>query len=145
MPAFSYIALDSSGKQVSGSFTVSTRSEVYRKLETQRLTPVKISEDAKTGEALKQEVEDAAPPPVLKRAQLILFTEELADLLDGGLQLEQALRVMHERQESVVIRNVSGRIREQLREGAMFSKALQAASPSFDELYCNLTAAGEVS
>ncbi len=145
MPAFSYIALDPSGKQVTGSLSVSTRAEVYRKLETQRLTPVKVSEDAKTGEALKQETADAAPPPVLKRAQLILFTEELADLLDGGMQLEQALRVMHERQESVIIRTVSGRIREQVREGAMFSKALQNASPSFDDLYCNLAAAGEVS
>ncbi len=82
---------------------------------------------------------------MLKRAQLILFTEELADLLDGGMQLEQALRVMHERQESVIIRTVSGRIRDQVREGAMFSKALQNASPSFDDLYCNLAAAGEVS
>ncbi len=145
MPAFSYIALDPSGKQVTGSLSVSTRAEVYRKLETQRLTPVKVSEDAKTGEALKQETADAAPPPVLKRAQLILFTEELADLLDGGMQLEQALRVMHERQESVIIRTVSGRIRDQVREGAMFSKALQNASPSFDDLYCNLAAAGEVS
>jgi general secretion pathway protein F/type IV pilus assembly protein PilC len=145
MPAFSYIALDASGKQVTGSLSVSTRAEVYRKLESQRLTPVKVSEDAKTGEALKQETADAAPAPVLKRAQLILFTEELADLLDGGMQLEQALRVMHERQESVIIRTVSGRIRDQVREGAMFSKALQNASPSFDDLYCNLAAAGEVS
>jgi general secretion pathway protein F/type IV pilus assembly protein PilC len=145
MPAFSYIALDASGKQVTGSLSVSTRAEVYRKLEGQRLTPVKVSEDAKTGEALKQETADAAPAPVLKRAQLILFTEELADLLDGGMQLEQALRVMHERQESVIIRTVSGRIRDQVREGAMFSKALQNASPSFDDLYCNLAAAGEVS
>jgi general secretion pathway protein F/type IV pilus assembly protein PilC len=52
---------------------------------------------------------------------------------------------MHERQESPILRRVSGRIRERVREGMMFSKALQQASPSFDELYCNLTAAGEVS
>ena len=82
---------------------------------------------------------------MLKRALLIHFTEELADLLDGGLQLEQALRVMEERQDSPVIRRVSKRIRDQVREGATFSKALHSASPSFDDLYCNLAAAGEVS
>lgn len=146
MPAFAYTALDSAGQQVTGSLSVSSRAEAYRRLESQRLTPIKVAEDAAGAKsANKAETKDDAPAPVLKRAQLILFTEELADLLDGGLQLEQALRVMHERQESPILRRVSGRIREQLREGAMFSKALQHASPSFDELYCNLAAAGEVS
>jgi type II secretory pathway component PulF len=146
MPAFAYTALDAAGKQVTGSLSVSTRAEAYRKLEAQRLVPIKVSEDevaAKAAAVVKAEGE--GPPPKLSRAQLILFTEELADLMDGGLQLEQALRVMHERQESPILRKVSGRIREQLREGAMFSKALQHASPSFDEMYCNLSAAGEVS
>ena len=130
MPAFTYIALDGTGKQVTGSLTGSTRAEIYRKLETQFLTPVKVSEDVSdaAAKAAKAEKKESSTPIHLKRAQLILFTEELADLLDGGLQLEQALRVMHERQESPIIRNVSGRIREQLREGAMFSKALHAAS-----------------
>jgi general secretion pathway protein F/type IV pilus assembly protein PilC len=83
-------------------------------------------------------------PMKLKRAQLILFTEELADLLDGGLQIEQALRVMQERQEAVAIRRIAGILREQLREGSTVAKALKKASPSFDDLYCNLVAAGEV-
>jgi len=146
MPAFAYTAIDAAGQQVSGSLSVPSRAEAYRRLEAQRLTPIKVAEDSAAAKsASKSETADNAPAPVLKRAQLILFTEELADLLDGGLQLEQALRVMHERQESAVLRRVSGRIREQLREGATFSKALQFASPSFDELYCNLAAAGEVS
>ncbi len=146
MPSFSYIALDGTGKQVNGTLSVTTRAEAYRKLESQQLTPVKVSEEA-VAAAAKQAAKKAAQdaPPVLKRALLIHFTEELADLLDGGLQLEQALRVMNERQESPTIRRVSGLLRDQLREGAAFSKALQNASPSFDDLYCNLAAAGEVS
>lgn len=145
MPAFAYTALDTAGKQVTGSLTVSTRAEAYRKLEVQRLTPVNITEEVREGKEVKVGPKDNTPPPVLKRAQLIYFTDELADLLDGGLQLEQALRVMHERQESPIIRRVSGLIRDQIREGATFSKSLQNASPSFDDLYCNLCAAGEAS
>ena len=148
MPAFAYTALDSAGKKVSGLLSVSTRAEVYRSLESQSLTPIKVAEDVNDAKNIaKTDAQSAAleAPPVLKRAQLILFTDELADLLDGGLQLEQALRVMHERQESLALRKVSGRIREHVREGATFSKALHLASPSFDELYCNLAAAGEAS
>lgn len=145
MPSFSYTALDAAGQKTTGTLSVSTRAEVYRRLEAQKLTPVNVSEQAKDQATSKETAAAAAPPPKLKRVQLILFTEELADLMDGGLQLEQALRVMHERQESPILRNVSGRIRDQIREGATFSKALQNASPSFDELYCNLAAAGEAS
>lgn len=146
MPSFTYIALDGTGKQVNGSMSVPTRAEAYRKLESQQLTPVKVREEDAAA-AAKQAAKAAAaqPPPLLKRAQLIHFTVELADLLDGGLQLEQALRVMSERQESPAICRVSSLIREQLREGATFSKALQNASPSFDDLYCNLATAGELS
>jgi len=145
MPSFAYTALDATGKQVTGSLSVTTRAEAYRKLESQRLTPVKVSEEAKAAAAKAEQKVDEGPPPVLKRALLIHFTEELADLLDGGLQLEQALRVMEERQDSPIVRRVSKLIRDQVREGAMFSKALQNASPSFDDLYRNLVAAGEVS
>jgi type II secretory pathway component PulF len=145
VPAFSYTALDAAGQTTTGTLTVPTRAEVYRRLESQRLTPVSVNEQAKDSKASSEPAKDQLAPTKLKRVQLILFTEELADLMDGGLQLEQALRVMHERQESPVLRRVSGRIREQIREGATFSKALQNASPSFDELYCNLSAAGEAS
>lgn len=146
MPAFQYTALDSNGDQVSGQLQASTRSEVYRQLESQFLTPIQVAEQSGHAEKSKEKkLLKSGAKPTLKRAQLIHFTDELADLLDGGLQLDQALRVMHERQESPVLRQIGGSLREQIREGATFSKSLQATSPSFDELYTNMAAAGEVS
>jgi general secretion pathway protein F/type IV pilus assembly protein PilC len=81
----------------------------------------------------------------LGRGPLIQFTEELADLLDAGVQLQQALSIMAERQQHAGVKKVSARLRELLRDGATFSQALDEASPSFDDLYCNLVAAGEAS
>src|SRR5690606_30083373 len=81
----------------------------------------------------------------LKRQEMVLFTEELADLLDAGMNLERALKVLAERQANASIRAVAGCLREEIREGARFSKALGLASPSFDELSTSLVAAGEAS
>lgn len=147
MPTFAYTALNTSGQTVTGSLAVASRAEAFRKLEAQALTPVKVAEESKAareagGAAAK--AEDNTPAK-LKRSQIILFTEELADMLDGGLQIDQALRVITERQEDPALRRVSGILRDQLREGSTVAKALKKASPSFDELYCNLVAAGEVS
>lgn len=146
MPLFDYSALSAAGKTVSGNLQAQTRADVFRKLESQSLTPVRVTEQAseKSTAAAAAKAAASLEPVKLKRAQLILFTEELADLLDGGLQIEQALRVMQERQEAVAIRRISGILREQLREGSTVAKALKKASPSFDDLYCNLVAAGEV-
>lgn len=147
MPVFEYSALSLSGESRTGNLQAASRSEAYRKLEAQALTPVRVNEqgDAKSGSKAKAADAAASGPIKIKRNQLIHFTEELADLLDGGLQIDQALRVMHERQESLVLRKVASMLRDDLREGATLSKALRKASPSFDDLYCNLVAAGEVS
>lgn len=147
MPNFAYTALNTSGQTVSGSLAVASRAEAFRKLESQSLTPVKVAEESKSAKAASTAAAKAADntPAKLKRTQIILFTEELADMLDGGLQIDQALRVIAERQEDPGLKRVSTILRDQLREGSTVSKALKKASPSFDELYCNLVAAGEVS
>ena len=149
MPAFTYTALNTSGQQVSGKLTVGSRAEVFRKLESQSLTPMKVIEDASAGKSQRASAKAQAAgdfeAPKLKRAQIILFTEEMADLLDGGLQIDQALRVMEERQEAAAIKKVSTILRNEVREGSNISKALRKASPSFDDLYVNMVAAGEAS
>ncbi len=147
MPNFAYTALDASGNTVNGSVNVRTKLEAYRELERNALHPVSVREAAASPAKAQERTREAnkTGPVRLKRTLLILFTSELADLLDAGLQLEMALRIMEERQENASIKRVSQILRDEIREGAKFSKALRKASPSFDELYVNLIAAGEAS
>lgn len=149
MPSFTYTALSSTGQQVSGKLQVGTRAEAFRRLESQSLTPMKVVEEAGAASTAKGKAVAQATAiseqPKLKRAQLITFTEELADLLDGGLQIDQALRVMEERQDAVNVKKISTILRNEIREGSTISKALKKASPSFDDMYINMTAAGEAS
>ncbi len=84
-------------------------------------------------------------PVKLKKNDVIMFTEELSDLLGAGLQLEPALRIMESRDELSGVKDVTAILRAKIRDGSSFSAALKSASPSFGELYCNLAAAGEVS
>lgn len=150
MPSFQYTAIDASGKQVSGKLVVRNKGEAYRELEAKTLIPVIVEAGGEEAPGKKMGGLFAAKavqsgPAKLKRPEVTLFTEELADLLDAGMQLEQALKILHERQANAAIRAVSGLLREEIREGTRFSKALGKASPSFDELYRSLVAAGEAS
>lgn len=151
MPSFTYTAITTAGKQVTGSLVVRNKSEAYRELETKGLTPVVVATgpEAATSPRKARKVlplsSEKSENPKLKRQELVLFTEELADLLDAGMQLERALKILHDRQANSSIQAVSGILREEIREGARFSKALAKASPSFDELYRSLVSAGEAS
>ncbi|MBL9153944.1 MAG: type II secretion system F family protein [Verrucomicrobiales bacterium] len=148
MPSFAYTAIDNAGKRVSGNLAGRNKAEAYRQLEAKSLIPVTVEAVAdEAAAAAKAKAKDAAArgPVPLSRPLVILFTEELADLLDAGVQLEGALRVLHERQTNKAIRDVAGTLREEIREGAKFSSALKKASPAFDDLYRNLVAAGEAS
>ncbi|MES2709651.1 MAG: type II secretion system F family protein [Verrucomicrobiota bacterium] len=106
-----------------------------------------IAKAAKNGKPVKpSDAKILAMGPVkLKRNDVIMFTEELSDLLAAGLQLEPALKIMESRDELSAVKDVTTILRTRIRDGASFSQSLKAASNSFGELYCNLAAAGEVS
>ncbi len=160
MASFYYEAVGSDGTSASGSLDAANRNEAFQKLSQKGLQPY-VLKDAAGGKAdtadLRDGVEAATPVPgkergasgkgvaVLKRSQVIQFTEELSDLLGAGLQLEPALRSMEERGELSGLKVVIQKVREEVRDGASFSQALRKASPSFGEMYCSLAQAGEVS
>ncbi len=165
MPLFAYKALATNGSVTTGEIDAADRPEALRKLDRKGLQPVNLRETASAVPARKTQgktrektdtsrqaskaatAEDAIPegPIKLKRQEVVLFTEELSDMLAAGLQLEPALKSMENRQELGNLKAVSYKIRQIVRDGVNFSVALKKVSPSFGPLYCSLAAAGEAS
>jgi type II secretory pathway component PulF len=147
MPSFVYEAVGRTGERVRGEVVAQNRAEAFRKLDRDRLQPIKIQEKDGAPAASAASLEQSQPlgKVRLSRAQVILFTEELSDLLDAGLQIEQALRVMEARKELSKIKQIAMSLRQRVREGSSLSNALRQASSSFGDLYCNLVSAGEIS
>lgn len=145
MNTFIYRALDKAGKTRSGELMAVSKTEAYRQLDKEQLQPLSLTLKT-TG---SQDAADNKIVPLgsikLKHSQIITFTEELSDLLEAGLQLEPALRIMEQRDELSSLKHLTIALRQQLREGVSFSKALRNTSKSFDDLYCNLAQAGEIS
>ena len=162
MASFTYKALNGGGSVVTGSLDAGDRGEALRQLGRKGLQPVSMSENAESKVSPKKNSGKSAPgaagvakvkeeevipegPIKLKRGEIVLFTEELSDMLAAGLQLEPALKAMENRQELGNLKVVSSKIRQLVRDGNSFSSALKRVSPSFGSLYCNLAAAGEAS
>ncbi|HEV3271405.1 MAG TPA: type II secretion system F family protein [Candidatus Methylacidiphilales bacterium] len=154
MAVFAYQGTGERGERRSGEVDAPSRSEALRRLAMDRIQPLTLVAKA---DASPSKARDEAPSGKARREtsptggirlstpQLILFTDELADFLNSGLQLEPALHLMENRDEHSPVKTVAAFLREKVRDGMSFSEALRIASPSFDDLYCNLVAAGEVS
>ena len=149
MALFSYHAVRRDGGRVSGQVEAQSRTEAFRKLDRESLQPISLvqQEGVETNGARAPEISGTLPTRNIRLSggQIILFTEEMSDLLDAGLQLEPALRVMEGRKELSGIKAVASALRQQVREGSSLSSALRLVSPSFGDLFCNLVSAGELS
>ncbi len=148
MKNFSYRALETTGGVVAGTVAAHSRAEAYKKIEATGLHPLSV-EDGEGASASrgdrggKQSL--SGEKPRLSSKQILFFTEELSDLLDAGIPVEPALKILERRASDAVIGAVCGHLRTLVREGASLSDALPAACPSFDGLYRRMVAAGEAS
>lgn len=172
MPSFTYKALAASGAVSTGELKAEDRSEALRILGKRGLQPVNLSEVSSASSSKKEKKSQAkspTPSPTragksntsdkpskeaardangllkLKRGDVVMFTEELSEMLGAGLQLEPALKSMENREELGSLKDVSRGVRQLVRDGSSFSLALRKVSDSFGPLYCSLAAAGEAS
>ncbi len=143
MGSFTFKATGPGGGLESGVIEARSKAEAYQRIVTRGLRPVLIESH---GEAAAPKDTPASEPAAFKGRvssnDLLLFTEEMAELLESGLQLEPALKVIESRKEAAVLRQVSATLRQQVRDGSSFSAALRRCG-GFSELFCSMIAAGE--
>jgi len=82
----------------------------------------------------------------LKNKQVLLFTQQLATLLQAGLPLDQALNMLLELTESVPELNcIVEQVFKQIKQGVALSNALQQQGCGFSRFYIGIIKAGEAS
>ena len=148
MPTFTYQGKGALGESREGKLEAPSRTEALRLLARDKIQPLRLVLQGEITAKVTKTVQNAASasgPVRLNQAQIILFTDELGELLHSGLQLEPALRLIENREERSPVKTVAGLARQKVRDGVSFSDALKAISPDFGDLYCNLVSAGEVS
>src|SRR5437870_7743469 len=147
MPQFAYRARNAQGGLVEGVLDCADRAVAIRQIEQQRCIPIRI--DAviavtKNGEGPKP---TGPPTQVLKirHSQLLVFTEQLAHLLQAGMTLDEGLSILEKRLKQPRVQQLTRRLHQGLIEGRSFSQALRDFPRIFPPLYVNLVAAGEAS
>lgn len=145
MAAFSYNALDTSGKNTSGVIEADSARLARAALRENGLFVVELdalSESTASGGKRSFNL------PFRKRIPLSavsLMLRQLATLLEAGLPLEQALAVLIEQGEHETMRQVIASLRSEVLAGSTLARAMEKHKNIFPEIHRALTRAGEES
>ncbi|HEY2799969.1 MAG TPA: type II secretion system F family protein [Chthoniobacterales bacterium] len=150
MPQFSYRARNAQGGLVEGVLNVADRSVAIRQIEQQHCIPIRIEAMSPAGPQVVQgkgAVPLAGPTQKLKIAhgQLLVFTEQLAHLLQAGMTLDESLGVLEKRLKQPKVQQMTHGLHQALIDGRSFSQALRDFPRVFSPLYINMVGAGEAS
>ncbi len=139
MAAFKYTALDTAGKEHGGLLEADSARAARAQLRERGLLPLEIDSVAAPRQG------SSVLARGLPRAELVMFTQQLATLLDAGLPLERALAAIAEQSEHPRTRAVLAQIRSDILEGKSLAQALAGAPAVFNSLYRSLVQGGEQS
>jgi len=78
-------------------------------------------------------------------SDVAVLTRQLATLIGAGIPLFESLAALCEQVENEQLKRALTAVREQVREGISFAKALEAHPTVFPPLYVNMVRAGEAS
>ena len=145
MKTFVYKAASRDGAISNGKLAAADRSSALDPIETLGLQPLSLTEEAAGKKPKETERGHQQEPIRLKLTEVLEFTEELAELLRGGIHLERSLAIIERRKGKSRLPLIAREIRSRIRDGKTLSDALRSSSPDFGELYCRLVAAGEES
>ncbi len=82
--------------------------------------------------------------PKVSTKDLVVFTRQFATMIDSGLPLVQCLEIQSQQAPNPTFRDELKVIKEAVESGSTFADALRKFPNTFDELFQNLVAAGEV-
>jgi type IV pilus assembly protein PilC len=136
MAEFTWEARARTGELRKGSMEADNEEAVNQRLRQQQLNPVKV--------ARKRDFGSISFGTGVSVKDLVTFTRLFATMIDAGLPLVQCLEILGNQQSNKHFAAVLKDIRGSVEGGSTFSEALRRHPKVFDELFVNLTHAGEV-
>ena len=75
--------------------------------------------------------------------ELAVFTRQFSVMIDAGLPLVQCIEILGVQSENKVFQKVLLQVRQDVESGATLADAMRKHPKVFDDLFCNMIAAGE--
>ncbi|MBK1790839.1 type II secretion system F family protein [Persicirhabdus sediminis] len=149
MANFEYTAFNAQGEETSGVVSAASEAEVIQQLKAQGLYPREVVPAGKGSGKAQKSVPKGKKSAKKKGGKvkpkvLMIFTRQLATLIDSGLPLLRSLTVLGKQEPNPVLKNTIDSLAESVQTGATFSESLTQHPKIFNKLYINMVKAGEL-
>src|ERR1700744_6113424 len=136
MPIFAYTARETaSGREIRNTVEALSEQAAIAALLNRNLLVVEIKEKmAKRGQTKGGKI---------SLADLVVFTRQLATMIDAGIAIVQSLQALSEQAPNKAMRDVIHDICTRVESGESFSEALKRHPKAFSRLYVAMVSAGE--
>jgi len=131
---YAWEGINRKGRRVSGQTKAHNPALVKAQLRQQGISPGRVRKHSPMLPSLTHSV---------KATDITLFTRQLATLLRAGIPLLQAFDIINEGFDNRAVRELVQDLKQHIAAGTSLAEALRKQPRYFDELYCNLVAAGE--
>src|SRR6476659_7911121 len=139
MPQFSYVAMDSRGKENKGTLDVASQNEAIGRLKEMGYFPTKVvqvdvakdkgakakapaagGKGGKKGVSVNLNIRIPGLSGRVKPKILTIFTRQLATLVDAGLPLLRGLRVLEKQERNLTLKDIISKIALSIEGGSTF-------------------------
>ncbi len=136
MPTFSYSARETvTGREIRNLVDAASEQAAIAALLNRNLLVLSIQERiGKKGKTMGGKV---------KLSDLVVFTRQLATMVDAGIAIVQSLQALADQSPNKVMRDVIRDVCTRVESGESFSEALQKHPKAFNRLYVAMVSAGE--
>lgn len=139
MPTFKYTVKDTEGKTLTGTADAKSKETLVELLRKQEYGIISVEEEKwletkRTKVATKVKLDD-----------LVIFTRQLATMVEAGISLVSVLDILSKQIENKGFAAVIETIRDDVETGSSLSQAIGKHPKIFSSLYINLVKAGESS
>jgi len=136
MPSFAYTARETAtGREIRNSVEAATEQAAIAALLNRNLLVVSIQE--------KVSRKGRTQGGRVSLADLVMFTRQLATMVDAGIAIVQSLQALADQTANKVMRDTIRDVCARVEGGESFSEALQKHPKAFNRLYISMVAAGE--
>ncbi|PZE37658.1 type II secretion system F family protein [Curtobacterium sp. MCPF17_031] len=140
--AFDYRGRDGAGKLVKGRVDAASEGAVVQRLRGMGVSPIAITE-AKAGTGLQTEIKIPGFEKGVGLKDLAIMARQASTMLSSGLSLLRALTILADQTESKKLKDILGKVRDEVEQGVSFSDAVAKFPIEFPPIMINMIRAGE--
>lgn len=144
MAVFAYEGRTSSGEVRKGEIEAADADAARNILRQRQISATSVKAKGGLGSVEINLKMPAFLKPGVSTKDLVIFVRQFATMIDSGLPLVQCLDIQSKQAPNETFRGQLSAIKEQVESGSTFADALKQYPGTFDELFRNMVAAGEV-